>query len=139
MAKVGRTLPSLMKTIQKVEQSEQSVIQMMNKALSDRRLQSLLAKKAQIYSPETMHQEDCLWITGAGVYTAYRQMFVALAQIDESVRVSVTITDDDIGKTNYLIWAYGDSEDKASVTQMLIFLIEDILGGNGQDVMVSVE
>lgn len=139
MAKVGRTLPSLMKTIQKVEQSEQSVIQMMNKALSDRRLQSLLAKKAQIYSPETMHQEECLWITGAGVYTAYRQMFVALAQIDESVRVSVTITDDDIGKTNYLIWAYGDSEDKASVTQMLIFLIEDILGGNGQDVMVSVE
>ena len=112
---------------------------MMNQALSDRRLQSLLAKKAQIFSPETMHQEDCLWITGAGVYTAYRQMFVALAQIDESVRLSVTITDDDIGKTNYLIWAYGDSEDKASVTQMLIFLIEDILGGNGQDVMVSVE
>lgn len=110
---------------------------MMNQALSDKRLHSLLAKKAQIYSPEAIQAEDCLWVTGTGVYSAYRQMFIALAQIDESVRVSVTITDDDVGKTNYLIWAYGDSEDKASVTQMMIFLIEDILGNNGQEVYVS--
>ena len=126
-----------MKTIQKVEPSRQSVIQMMNQALSDKRLHTLLAKKAQIYSPETIQAEDCLWVTGTGVYSAYRQMFIALAQIDESVRVSVTITDDDVGKTNYLIWAYGDAEDKASVTQMMIFLIEDILGNNGQEVYVS--
>jgi len=126
-----------MKTTQREEPLKESVLQMMIQSLSDRRLHGLLAKKAQIYSPEFMHAEDCLWVTGSGVYTAYRQMFIALAQIEESVRVSVTITDDDIGKTNYLLWAYGDVEDKASVTQMLIFLIEDILSGNGQEVIVT--
>lgn len=126
-----------MTTTQKVEPSKESVIQMMIQSLSDRRLHGLLAKKAQIYSPEFIQSEGCLWVTGSGVYTAYRQMFITLAQIDESVQVSVTITDDDVGKTNYLVWAYGDVEDKASVTQMLIFLIEDILSGNGQEVFVT--
>ena len=106
----------------------------MNEALSDRRLHSLIAKKAHIFSPDSHVAENCLWLTGGGVYTAYRQMFVYLEQLDNEVKVSVTITDDDVGLTNYLVWGYGDNEDKPSVTKMLIFLIEDIVNGNGMPV-----
>ena len=47
------------------------------------------------------------------------------------------ITDDDSGRTNYLVWGYGDSEDKASIGRMLVFLIDDILDGRGERVTIK--
>lgn len=124
-----------MKIIQKDEKYRKSVTEMTNECLQDRSLQSLLAKKAQIFSPQCIAEDNCLWITGGGVFTSYRQMFVTIRQITEdAVKVSVTIVDDDRGHTNFLIWGYGDSEDKSSVMQMLIFIIEDILAGGGEEV-----
>ena len=107
---------------------------MMIEAIKDRRLQMILAKKAEIFSAEPYAVEDCLWITGSGVMTAYRQMFVHITQGLDEVNISVTITNDDRGLTNFLTWGYGDIQDKAAITKMLIFLIEDILNGNGQEV-----
>jgi hypothetical protein len=63
-------------------------------------------------------------------------MFVNVEQEEYgALTVTVTITDDDTGRTNYLVWGYGDNEDKASIAQMLLFLIEDILNGRGERVI----
>ena len=121
-------------TTLKQEKQTKGVLEMMNEALQDRRVHSILAKKAQIFSPDSHQSEGCLWLTGGGVYTAYRQMFVYISPLEGRVKVSVTITDDDVGLTNYLVWGYGNDEDKASVTKMLIFLVEDIVSGNGMPV-----
>jgi len=127
-----------MKITQKDEKSRKSVTEMTNECLQDRKLQSLLAKKAQIFSPQYIAENNCLWITGGGVFTSYRQMFISVRQVtEEAVKVSVTIVDDDKGHTNFLIWGYGDSENKSSVMQMLIFIIEDILAGGGEEVIES--
>lgn len=107
---------------------------MMNDVLIDRAFQQIIAKKAAIFSPEYMVQENCLWVTGAGVHSSYRQMFVHLQQIGEQVKVNLTITDDDKGFTNFLMWGYGYNEDKGPITQLLLFLIEDLLSGGGMEV-----
>ena len=130
-----QNLKSLMKTTQKDEKSRKSVTEMTNECLHDRGLQSLLAKKAQIFSPQCIAEDNCLWVTGAGIFTSYRQMFINVRQVTEdAVKISVTIVNDDRGHTNFLIWGYGDKENKSSVAQMLIFIIEDILTGGGEEV-----
>ena len=124
-----------MKTTQRDEKSRKSVTEMTNECLHDRGLQSLLAKKAQIFSPQCIAEDNCLWITGGGVFTSYRQMFINVRQVTKNaVKISVTIVNDDRGHTNFLIWGYGDKENKSSVAQMLIFIIEDILTGGGEEV-----
>ena len=124
-----------MKITQKDEKSRKSVTEMTNECLHDRGLQSLLAKKAQIFSPQCIAEDNCLWVTGAGIFTSYRQMFINIRQVTEdAVKISVTIVNDDRGHTNFLIWGYGDKENKSSVMQMLIFIIEDILTGGGEEV-----
>ena len=38
-------------------------------------LQSLLAKKAQIFSPQCIAEDNCLWVTGAGIFTSYVDVY----------------------------------------------------------------
>ena len=109
---------------------------MINQALNDSNMQKILARKANIFTPEYFAAEDCLWVTGTGVHSAYRQMFVNLEQDGCEVIVSVTITDDDRGFTNSLIWGFGDNQDKGAVAQLILFIIEDLLTGNGMPVSV---
>lgn len=119
------------------ENYQSRLIKMLNEVLADRALHSLLAKKAIIFSPEYIAEDGCLWITGTGVFSSYRSMFVSIEQLNfDAIRVSVTLTDDDSGRTNFLIWGYGDSQDRAAISQMLVFLIEDILSGRGERVTV---
>ena len=124
-----------MKTIQNRENYQLRFIQMTNDVLSDRDMQNILAKKAVIFSPEVQQHEGCLWVSGSGIFSSYRSMFVNVEHLEYGeLKVSVTITDNDRGRTNYLIWGYGDSEDKASIGRMLVFLIDDILEGRGERV-----
>lgn len=124
-----------MKTIQNRENYQLRLIEMTHEVLSDRDMQDILAKKAVIFSPEIQQHEGCLWISGSGIFSSYRTMFVNVEHLEYGeLKVSVTITDMDRGRTNYLIWGYGDSEDKASIGRMLVFLIDDILEGRGERV-----
>lgn len=125
-----------MKITENQEKYQLGVIKMTNEILSDRDVQDILAKKAVIFSPQTKQHEGCLWVTGSGIFSSYRSMFVSLEHLEYGeVKVSVTITDDERGRTNYLVWGYGDGEDKASISRMLIFLIDDILEGRGERVI----
>lgn len=125
-----------MKTTENLENYQLGVIKMTQEILADRDLHQILAKKAIIFSAETKQHEGCLWITGSGIFSSYRTMFVNVEQEEYgALTVTVTITDDDTGRTNYLVWGYGDNEDKASIAQMLLFLIEDILNGRGERVI----
>jgi hypothetical protein len=124
-----------MKITQNQESYQLRLIKMTHEVLSDRGMQNILAKKAVIFSPEMQQHEGCLWVSGSGIFSSYRSMFVNLEHLEYGeVKVSVTITDDDFGRTNYLVWGYGDSEDKASIGRMLVFLIDDILDGRGERV-----
>lgn len=125
-----------MKITENQEKYQLGVIKMTSEILSDRDVQDILAKKAVIFSPQTQQHEGCLWVTGSGIFSSYRSMFVSLEHLEYGeVKVSVTITDDERGRTNYLVWGYGDGEDKASISRMLIFLIDDILEGRGERVV----
>ena len=127
-----------MKITQKQENYQLRFIQMTHEVLSDRDMQNILAKKAVIFSPEFQQYEGCLWVTGSGIFSSYRSMFVNVEHTHfGEVKVTVTVTEDDRGRTNYLVWGYGDSEDKASIGRMLVFLIDDILEGRGERVTVS--
>lgn len=124
-----------MRIIQNRENYQLRLIQMTHEVLSDRDMQNILAKKAVIFSPEIQQHEGCLWVSGSGIFSSYRTMFVNVEHLEYGeLKVSVTITDNDRGRTNYLIWGYGDSEDKASIGRMLVFLIDDILEGRGERV-----
>ena len=124
-----------MRTIQNRENYQLRLIEMTHEVLSDRDMQNILAKKAVIFSPKIQQHEGCLWVSGSGIFSSYRTMFVNVEHLEYGeLKVSVTITDNDRGRTNYLIWGYGDSEDKASIGRMLVFLIDDILEGRGERV-----
>ena len=124
-----------MRIIQNRENYQLRLIEMTHEVLSDKDMQNILAKKAVIFLPEIQQHEGCLWVSGSGIFSSYRSMFVNVEHLEYGeLKVSVTITDNDRGRTNYLIWGYGDSEDKASIGRMLVFLIDDILEGRGERV-----
>ncbi len=69
---------------------------------------AFLPKKAVIFSPDFQQHEGCLWVSGSGIFSSYRSMFVNVEHLDYGeLKVSVTITDNDRGRTNYLIWDMG--------------------------------
>tara|TARA_R110000796_G_scaffold18299_1_gene55444 strand:+ start:427 stop:822 length:396 start_codon:yes stop_codon:yes gene_type:complete len=127
-----------MKTTQREEHFPDSVLKMTHKILTDSSFQALLAKKAVIYSPTSACYDGCLWLTGTGVFSSERSMFVSLAQEDfDQISISLTLTDDDTGSTNQLLWGYGDLENKPIITQMLLILIQDLIDGGGERVSVE--
>jgi len=126
-----------MKTIQREEHFPDSVLKMTHQILMDSSFQAILARKAVIYSSTSTCYDGCLWLTGTGVFSSERSMFVSLTQESfDQIGISVTITDDDTGSTNDLLWGYGDLDNKPIITQMLLILIQDIIDGGGERVSV---
>lgn len=128
-----------MKTTQREEHFPDSVLKMTHQILMDSSFQAILARKAVIYSPTSTCYDGCLWLTGTGVFSSERSMFVSLTQESfDQIGISITITDDDTGSTNDLLWGYGDLDNKPIITQMLLILIQDIIDGGGERVSVHV-
>lgn len=129
-----------MKTTQREEHFPDSVLKMTHQILTDSSFQAILARKAVIYSPTSTCYDGCLWLTGTGVFSSQRSMFVSLVQEDfDQISMSLTLTDDDTGSTNQLLWGYGDLENKPIITQMLLILIQDLIDGGGERVSVHVK
>jgi len=127
-----------MKTTQREEHFPDSVLKMTHQILTDSSFQAVLARKAVIYSPTATCYDGCLWIAGTGVFSSQRSMFVSLVQEDfDQISMSLTLTDDDTGSTNQLLWGYGDLENKPIITQMLLILIQDLIDGGGERVSVE--
>lgn len=127
-----------MKTTQREEHFPDSVLKMTHQILTDSSFQAILARKAVIYSPTSTCYDGCLWIAGTGVFSSQRSMFVSLVQEDfDQISMSLTLTDDDTGSTNQLLWGYGDLENKPIITQMLLILIQDLIDGGGERVSVE--
>lgn len=122
--------------IKKSEELER-LSKMTHQILADQDFQKMLAKKATIYSPVSQQHENCLWINGSGLHSSERSMFIHIEYEGfDALKISVTITDDESGRTNYLLWGYGNDLDKASMAMLMSFLIQDVIDGNGERVAV---
>jgi hypothetical protein len=100
-------------------------------------LVKLLSSTARIFGTTASISPQSIWITGTGLNSHKRDLMITLEKLDfERTMVSVTITDDNIGKSIYLMLGYVDTIEASSFGSLVCWVIERIMDGDGSTVKV---
>lgn len=97
----------------------------------------LLSSTARIFGSEASVSPQSIWVTGTGLNSHKRDLMITLEKLDfERTMLSVTITDDNIGKSIYVMLGYVDIMDSSSFASLVCWVIERIMDGGGSAVKV---
>ena len=108
--------------------------------LHDKRIHKILCNHAQIFLNEANQSNDCLMLSGSGIKTDKRSLFMHISKMSfEDIAISITITDNDNnGSTCYMtIYTFNTLDDAESVIlRFCLLMIDRILDGHGAPIQV---
>jgi len=108
--------------------------------LNDKRVHKILANHAQIFISSTEISNDCLRISGGGIKTDSRALFMHIAKSNfPELSVSITITDNDTtGASCYMTISSFESlvDAESALLRVCLVMIDRILDGHGAPIKV---
>lgn len=108
--------------------------------LHDKRIHKILANHSQIFLSQANQSHDCLMLSGSGVKTDKRSLFMHITKLSfDEISISITITDNDnTGASCYMtISSFQSLQDaESAILRVCLVMIDRILDGCGAPIEV---